>query len=225
MKKRLFVDIDGTLAQFHDVDKTFIEAMWTHGFYVGLKPFENLVNGIKLFIKENPDVEVYVLSAYLDTEPPFIVDEKNKWLDVHLPEIPKERRIFTRAGENKADYIGKLGLGDYLLDDYNKNLHEFEAAGGHAIKFRNDVNHKGRGAYGGETGPLWGGSIISYDDTPGSIAYDLALCVKLGIEVHSLGSSPKTSLNDKILEAKEEVGRDKDGSAYPDKETSKNVYR
>lgn len=201
MKKRLFIDIDGTLAQFHDVEKTFIEAMWTQGFYIGLKPFENLVNGIKLFVEENPGVDVYVLSAYLDTDPPFVVTEKNEWLDIHLPEIPKERRIFTRAGDNKADYIGKIGPGDYLLDDYNKNLHEFAAAGGHSIKFRNDVNHRGKGAYGGETGPLWGGSIISYDNTPHSIAYDLSLCVNLGKEVHSLSSPANVSLNDKIAAA------------------------
>lgn len=204
MKKRLFLDIDGTLAQFHDVDKTFIEAMWTQGFYISLKPFENLVNGIKLFIKENPSVEVYVLSAYLDTDPPFVVDEKNEWLDKHLPEITKVRRIFTRAGDNKSDYIGEIGPGDFLLDDYNKNLHEFEDAGGCSIKFRNDVNHKGMGAYGGETGPLWGGSIISYDATPGAIAYDLSLCVNLGLEVHSFESSRGSSLNDKIAEAEKD---------------------
>lgn len=63
MKKTLFIDIDGTLARFHDADKTFIEAMWTPGFYISLKPFENLVAAVKLFIKENPDVEVFILSA------------------------------------------------------------------------------------------------------------------------------------------------------------------
>lgn len=204
MKKRLFLDMDGTLARFHDVDKNFIEAMWQQGFYTGLKPFENMVKGVKAFIKEHPDVEVYVLSAVLDTDPPFVVSEKNAWLDKYLPEIPMDRRIFTRAGENKAVYIGEIGPNDYLLDDYNKNLHEFEAAGAHAIKFRNDVNHQGKGAYGGETGPLWGGSIVSFDDPPEAIAYDLSLCVNLCLEVHSLGSS-KGALIDKIAEANARV--------------------
>lgn len=225
MKKRLFLDIDGTLAQFHDVDKLFIEAMWTQGFYIGLKPFENMINGVKLFIKEHPEVEVYVLSAVLDTDPPFVVDEKNEWLDKHLSEIPKERRIFTRAGENKADYIGEIGPGDYLLDDYNKNLHEFEDAGGNSIKFRNDVNHKGKGAYGGETGPLWGGSIISYDAAPNSIAYDLSLCVNLGKEIHSLGSTVNVSLQEKINEAKGEVGRDRGSDGSISKGKNADVYR
>ena len=181
MAKRLFLDMDGTLARFHDVDKTFIEAMWQPGFYTGLKPFVNMVEGIKTFIKDHPDVEVYVLSAVLDTEPPFVVDEKNAWLDHYLPEIPAERRIFTRAGENKADYIGAIGDGDFLVDDYNKNLHEFQAAGAHSIKFRNDVNHQGKGAYGGEKGPLWDGDIISYNDIPESIAQQLAHLMVLSI--------------------------------------------
>lgn len=206
-KKRLFLDMDGTLARFHDVDKTFIEAMWQPGFYTGLKPFENIVKGVKAFMEEYPEVDVYVLSAYLDTEPPFVVSEKNKWLDEYLPEIPAERRIFTRAGENKADYIGGIGENDYLLDDYNKNLFEFEAAGAHSIKFRNDVNHQGRGAYGGEAGPLWDGQIISFDAPPMAIAYDLGLMVGLGMELS--GKGLYESLNVQIADAQNTVRKEK----------------
>lgn len=177
MKKRLFVDIDGTLARFHDADKTYIEAMWTPGFYTSLKPFENAVEGLKQFIKEHPEVEVYVLSAYLDTDPPFIVGEKNEWLDKYLPEIPADHRIFTRAGDNKADYIGDIGPGDYLLDDYNKNLHEFEDAGAHAIKFHNDVNMRGLGTFGGDAGPIWSGDVVHYDVAPEEFAAQLANAV------------------------------------------------
>jgi len=173
-KKRLYIDIDGTLARFHDADKMFIEAMWTPGFYVGLKPFENAVEGVKQFIKEHPEVDVYILSAVLDTDPPFIVDEKNEWLDKYLPEITSDHRIFTHAGESKTDYIGKINENVYLLDDYNKNLIEFEDAGAHAIKFHNDVNMRGLGAYGGEAGPIWNGDIAHYDVSPEVFATQLA---------------------------------------------------
>ena len=33
MKKAVYIDMDGTLARFHDADKIFIEAMWTPGVY------------------------------------------------------------------------------------------------------------------------------------------------------------------------------------------------
>lgn len=191
MSKRLFLDMDGTLARFHDVDKTFIEAMWQQGFYVGLEPFENMVEAVRIFMKDHPEVEVYVLSAVLDTEPPFVVHEKNAWLDRYLPEIPMERRIFTRAGHNKTEYIGVVGAGDYLLDDYNKNLREFEAAGAHAIKFRNDVNHQGKGAYGGECGPLWEGAMVSYNSSSENI-------VKHLVEIVVHDRIERMSLKDKI---------------------------
>ena len=180
MQKALFIDIDGTLARFHDADKAFIEAMWTPGFYISLKPFENLVAAIKLFIENNPDVEVYVLSAVLDTEPPFVIDEKNKWLDIFLPEIDKEHRIYTRAGDDKSDYLDMQGSECYLLDDYNKNLYEFEHAGGRGIKFHNDVNHRGLGAFGGSKGNLWQGDIVHFSDSLKKICSDLENCVCKG---------------------------------------------
>lgn len=188
---RLFVDMDGTLARFHDVDKKFIEAMWTPTFYSSMLPFENMVEGLKRLISQRPDVEVYLLSAVLDTDPPFVMGEKNEWLDRYLPELAESNRIFTRAGTNKADYIGEIGKGDFLLDDYNKNLHEFAAAGGRSIKFRNDVNHQGRGAYGGEAGPLWAGDMVSYDSSPDEIAEQLSAILApertRGASAHSRG--------------------------------------
>lgn len=196
MKKRLFLDMDGTLARFHDVDKMFIEAMWQPGFYVGLKPFENMVEAVKLFAKQHPEVDVYILSAVLDTEPPFVIEEKNEWMDNNLPEVQWKNRLFTCAGENKAEALGGLGPNDYLLDDYNKNLHEFAAVGANSIKFRNDVNHQGKGAYGGEIGPLWDGNMVSYDSSPDEIAQQLS--VMLGLE-----KVKHVSLNEKIADAKE----------------------
>ena len=136
-KKALYVDIDGTLARFHDADKTFIEAMWTSGFYLYLKPFENLVNAVRMFVRDHPEVTVCTLSAVLDTDPPFVVGEKNAWLNHYVPEIGEKNRIFTRAGEDKSYYIDMDRFDCFLLDDYNKNLYEFEAAGGHSIKFHN----------------------------------------------------------------------------------------
>lgn len=206
MKKRLFLDMDGTLARFHDVDKQFIEAMWQQGFYAGLEPFENMVEGVRLFIKQHPEVDVYILSAFLNTEDMFVVGEKNEWLDKYLPEIAWKNRVFIPAGENKAEALGGIGPNDYLLDDYNKNLHEFEAAGAFSIKFRNDVNHQGKGAYGGEKGALWEGSIVSYDSSPEELAEQLGSL--LGLEINK-------SLNEKINEAQRVCNAQKDQFVSP----------
>ena len=172
-KKALYVDMDGTLARFHDADKRFIEAMWTPGFYVNMKPFENLTAGLALFIMQNPDVEVYLLSAVLDTDPPFIEGEKNAWMDRYLPEIDTSHRIFTRAGEDKSQYIDLENHECFLLDDYNKNLYEFEIAGGQGVKFCNDINHRGMGEYGGSKGFLWTGAMVHYESSPEQICRGL----------------------------------------------------
>lgn len=172
-QKALYVDIDGTLARFHDADKMFIEAMWTPGFYRELRPFENLVEAVRMFIRKHPEVEVFALSAVLDTDPPFVVGEKNAWLNHYVPEIGESNRIFTRAGEDKSKCLDMEQYECHLLDDYNKNLYEFEAAGGHSIKFHNDVNHRGLGEFGGSKGNLWAGDLVHHYDSPEKICRDL----------------------------------------------------
>ena len=172
-KKVLYVDMDGTLARFHDTEKRFIEEMWTPGFYVNMKPFENLTAGLALFIRKHPDVDVNLLSAVLDTDPPFIEGEKNAWMDRYLPEIDGKHRIFTKAGEDKSQYIDLDNFDCFLLDDYNKNLYEFEAAGGMGIKFCNDINHRGMGEYGGSKGFLWTGAMVHYESSPEKLCRDL----------------------------------------------------
>lgn len=47
-KIRIFVDMDGTLARFHD-ENLYLERMFEKGFFRDLKPFENAVSAIKEF--------------------------------------------------------------------------------------------------------------------------------------------------------------------------------
>lgn len=205
-KKALYVDMDGTLARFHDVEKRFIEEMWTPGFYVNMKPFENLTVAIALFIDRNPDVEVNLLSAVLDTDPPFIEGEKNAWMDRYLPEIDGAHRIFTRAGEDKSQYIDLENHECFLLDDYNKNLYEFETAGGLGIKFCNDINHRGMGEFGGSKGFLWSGAMVHYENPPQQLCRDLEEIVFGRIKPHGMG----------VLEMEEDKQLEEDGACLAD---------
>ncbi|MDR2774795.1 MAG: hypothetical protein LBC19_08650 [Tannerella sp.] len=54
MKTRLFVDMDGVLARFHD-EENFAERMYEDGFFTGLKPFDEAIEAVKKFrsISEN----------------------------------------------------------------------------------------------------------------------------------------------------------------------------
>lgn len=162
-QKRLFVDMDGTLARFHD-EAQYLERMFEKDFFRNLKPFEEIVEAIKTFKDNNPDVEVFILSAAVSGEPPYCRSEKHAWLDEHLPCIDRDHRIFTRVGEPKSKYIpGGISLNDFLLDDYNVGLEQWVADGGRAIKAKNNINHKGL------NGALWRGSLVDILQKPQDI--------------------------------------------------------
>lgn len=165
-KQRIFVDMDGTLARFHDEDR-YLERMWEQGFFEQLKPFENAVDTVKMLVQD-PNVEVFILSAAIEGEPPYCVAQKHAWLDKYLPEIDRTHRIFTTVGENKAELIPQgIHQSDVLIDDYNKNLDEWQQCGGHSIKFVNNINHKGL------VGELWQGDLIHYEKLAAETIKDL----------------------------------------------------
>lgn len=183
MAKRVFVDMDGTLARFHD-EVNYLERMWEPGFFRSLKPFQTMTRGIKLFMEQHPDVETFILSSKILPRRTACEAEKNAWLDQYLPEIDAAHRIFPAVGSSKADCVaGGVTKGDYLLDDYNKSLREWEAAGGHAVKCHNNINQHGLGAYGGDRGELWEGAMIHTRDRPEMIAAELARHMDLDFDL------------------------------------------
>lgn len=165
-KRRLFVDMDGTLARFHD-EVQYLERMWEKDFFANLRPFENVVEGVREFIKENPDVEVFALSSVIDSE--YCVDEKNQWLDKYLPEIPLKNRMFPKAGSSKSEFVKEVTgievtVDDFLLDDYTVNLVDWQPPG-RGIKLLNAINH---------TKGSWQNDKIRFDRDPSDFAKGLA---------------------------------------------------
>lgn len=160
-KKRLFVDMDGTLAEFKTVDT--LEKLYEQNYFLSLKPQMNVINAVKDIIRNQPGVEVYILSAVL-SDSKYALFEKNLWLDTYLPEIDSSHRIFPPCGMEKREFIGSV-LGavnnnDFLLDDYSANLHTWEppAIG---IKLMNGIN--------GNNG-TWKNEKVSFDQEPDVLA-------------------------------------------------------
>ncbi len=148
---RLFVDMDGTLAEFKPVDT--LEKLYEEGYFLNLNPLENVVNSIKEMMRLYPEKEVYIMSAVL-SDSPFAIKEKNEWLDRYLPEIDQNHRIFTPCGEDKLSYVpGGAKETDYLLDDYTKNLIGWEPPA-RGIKLLNGINH---------TNGTWKGCTLRFD--------------------------------------------------------------
>lgn len=184
---KLYVDMDGTLYRFHDENHDYIKKMWQPGFYRNLQPFKQFVGGLKTFMLRHPDVEVYILSSVLHTKTAFIEDEKHESLHRDLPEISQENVLFVPEGDNKAafvnKYVGKVDSNCFLIDDYNKNLREWEAAGGKSIKFINNVNNQGLGAFGGEMGQLWKGATINYKNSAIVSCFDIERYMEKGKDI------------------------------------------
>jgi 5'(3')-deoxyribonucleotidase len=155
MKKRIFIDMDGVLARFYDQAK-YLERMWEKDFFWLLEPYTNTVDMVKELLRQ--EYEIYILSACNPDS--FAMEEKDRWLDLYLPEIPQQNRLFCYVGENKADKVPNgIRKGDVLIDDYTHNLLLWEEVGGTGVKFINNVNGLGR------KGPEWNGAKIAYDDT------------------------------------------------------------
>lgn len=153
-RKRLFVDMDGTVAKFTPVDT--LEILYEPGYFLNLDPIPNTVKAIRLLQAQAADIEVFILSSYL-SDSQYALKEKSEWLNKYLPETDFEHRIFCPCGTCKKEVVpGGIRATDHLLDDYTCNLAEWEppAIG---IKLLNGINHS-KGS--------WKGSRISVENSP-----------------------------------------------------------
>lgn len=139
MKKLLFVDMDGTVADMFG-ENQYLERFYEKEFFLNLKPMTSVIEAVK---ELSNDYDVYILSACVDSK--YCIKEKSEWLNKYMNFINKDHIIFSKVGENKAEVIknitGKeIDNTTYLLDDYSTNLKHWEEAGGIGIKMLNNIN-------------------------------------------------------------------------------------
>lgn len=171
----LFVDMDGTLAEWrpihvplqvpsHKIQEYINHVLYQEGYYKNLYPYRNMVEMVKQIIAEGK-VDVYILSCVLPHNSKYPASsprkDKDAWLDEQFGDlIPQDHRIYVKDGEPKKSNIPfKLQDGDVLLDDYTKNLNAWVEHTGEislkAIKVLNPVN---------DTHGSWTGKRISIID-------------------------------------------------------------
>ncbi len=166
--KRLFIDLDGTLSRFYEQAKC-IERMREPHFFEHLAPYENAIQAIKNMKKDRiDDFDIFILSAISNNSE---AKEKTGWVHRYLDKtVPV---LFCRAGESKTDYVRRmdgsetLSTDDYLLDDYSRNLLDWQAKGGTPIKFRNELNGRGW------NGIHFRGPTVYYDQKAEDMVHDL----------------------------------------------------
>lgn len=183
--KRIFVDMDGTLAVFTPVDT--LETLYQYGYFANLAPIDNVVAAVKDILQNQPNIEVHILSAYL-TDSPHALIEKNQWLDEHLPEIDQGHRIFMPCGADKKDYIpGGIRGTDHLLDDYTHNLTLWEPPA-KGIKLLNGIN---------DTHGSWQGHRIDFKQSPEELAQNI-----VGTMYGQMPQQSEASIEDSKMEAR-----------------------
>lgn len=128
---RLFLDLDGTLARFN-VRNALKRFDNEKGFFANLKAYKyiEVVNTLAL------TNELYIISASPNEQAD---KDKMFWLKKYLPNIQENNITLCRIGENKGTIIQNkyqftIDNNCYLLDDYTKNLTEWESLGGTGIK-------------------------------------------------------------------------------------------
>lgn len=146
--KKIFLDLDGTLAKFNvkNALKRFDNEV---GFFAKLGAYKNIEKINEMAKNGN----VYIISA----SPNLQADnDKMTWIKKYLYNVPVENIVLCRLGENKAKIIEekyncKIDKNCYLLDDYTKNLTEWETVGGVGIKRLTTVSDNSRKLWKGLT--------------------------------------------------------------------------
>lgn len=137
LTRRLFVDLDGTVAEWKTVKE--FEELYTQGYFSTLQPYQAVIDAIEMIANPSNNVEVFTLSAVI-SDSPYAIPEKMDWIDRHMPFIGRTHRIFTVYGESKANAIpGGIRSSDVLLDDYTMNLNQW-VQHAKAVKLLNGIN-------------------------------------------------------------------------------------
>lgn len=159
---RLFIDMDGTLAEWRPA-ATEAE-LDVPGYFYTLKPHRMVLKAVQALVRSG--VDVYILSA-VRTE--GARQDKIRWLKEYFPELPEDHYIFNQNGTSKAGHLADMGITltreDVLLDDYTKNLDDWTSVGGTAVKFINPGLNN--------TSSTWLGYRVYRYDRPEEIASTL----------------------------------------------------
>lgn len=164
-KRKLFLDFDGTLAEFRKVGPDVYSAK---GYALMLQPHKNVVDAARM-LYQSGEFELYLLSAVLPYK--HCSEDKNTWLNHYLPEIKQENRIYSAYGCNKYDAFKDMGItveaGDIFLDDYTVNLKQMDEDTNEvltSVKLLNGIN---------DTNRSWNGARVSINSDATSLSRQL----------------------------------------------------
>ena len=141
-KRRIFVDFDGTLAEFKK--GTPLEVVGSKGYTLTLDAIKGMTESVNFLADEEvsplaEECEWYLLSAVLNKD---CEEDKNEWVDKEAPSIKRTHRLFVPYGTPKSEFLKENGIepspSDILLDDFSENLRAWHGVG---VKVLNGINN------------------------------------------------------------------------------------
>lgn len=152
MNRNFYFDMDGVLASYGEKDYIGENPVWLkkniHYFYNREPDWKALkiADEVWRYCQRYHKDKFYVLTSLKPMGAIFNehFHDKLLWLQRYMPYLKIENILISVTDKRDAvEYITGhcLTKEDILIDDYNKNLTEWEHAGGTAIKYCNCINN------------------------------------------------------------------------------------
>jgi hypothetical protein len=146
----LYVDMDGVLSDFHKGAELLLGNHFHHydKDELSKKERNRILSQHEKFWETLPPMpdytelwdfvssyEPHLLTAYPHWDDPYTKEGKIKWVDKHLGIA--HNRIHVVKREEKQQFSHNMGIQCVLIDDNERNIKEFNDAGGRGIFHKN----------------------------------------------------------------------------------------
>lgn len=137
--RQIIWDSDGTLNDFFD-QPYHLERMCDVGFFRNLNPYAGGVGMLRSLLDTHGPDRLFICSSVHLKD---LSKDKVGWFKKYVPKMPENHILIVDYCVPKSAFLGKIFQdGAVLIDDYTKNLIDWEAKGGIGIKAINTINHK-----------------------------------------------------------------------------------